>query len=92
MHQPSVHKGYRHMVAWGVHLGSFAGYIESACAKAAKAGAPKDALYLSGTEWSTEPRVWQTMTGLRETNPELASDVERYVNAMLQKEQKSRAA
>jgi hypothetical protein len=87
VHDPAVHHGYRHMVAWSVHLGSYGPYIEAECAKAKAAGAPKDALYLSGTDWGTEPREWSTFSGLREKKPDTAADIEKYVAAMEKLEQ-----
>lgn len=90
VHDPAVHHGYRHIVAWGVHLGSHAYFIEAQCAKAKEAGAPMDALYLSGSDYVPDrPREWQTFEGLKETNPRLWEQMNTYIDAMKKLEKKA---
>lgn len=86
VHQESVHHGYRHIVAWGVRLGSYAYYIEMQCQRAKDDGAPKDAIYLSGINHSPQPRVWHTFDGLRLKNPRAGEEIEEYVKAMVRLE------
>lgn len=87
VHSPSVHHGYRHIVAWGVHLGSHAYYIEMQCAKAKEQGAPLDAIYLGGTEWGpAEERVWHTFSEIK--RPENTQAIGEYVEAMIKMEGK----
>jgi hypothetical protein len=85
VHDFSVHHGYRHMVAWGVHLGSFAYYIEIQCARAKEMNAPKDAIYLSGADWEpVEQRTWSTFAELKANRTDipgrdLVDRMEKYV-------------
>lgn len=83
VHHPSVHHGYRHLVAWRVEIGSHAQYIADQCALAREQGAPKNAIYLSGSGHHPEEiREWQTFDGLDERNPDLAERMEKYLLVM----------
>lgn len=94
VHDFSVHHGYRHIVAWGVHLGSYAYYIELQCEKARDAGAPKDSIYLrtGPPHVEGEGEVWRTFSDLQEGNPHLAPEITKYVKAMEKLEADRKAA
>jgi len=88
VHDFSVHQGYRHMVAWAVHMGSYAYYIEIKCAQAKEMGAPLDALFLSGADWEPmEKRKWETFAELKANRTDftglmMVEAMEKYVRAI----------
>lgn len=93
VHDPSVHHGYRHIVAWSVHMGSYAYYIELQCQKAKDDGAPKDAIYLrTGAPHTNTEGVWRTFSGLQDGNPNLATEITWYVEAMEKMEEERKGA
>jgi len=93
VHDPDVHHGYRHIVAWGVDIGSHAFYIAEQCDKARQQDAPKNAIYLSGSgHYSDEVREWQTFDSLYVHNPELAKKIESYLRAMEKLEKRKKCA
>lgn len=91
VHDLSVHHGYRHIVAWGVHMGSFAYYIEMQCAEAKAQEAPMDAIFLGGSEWGPKKeRYWRTYAPLTKSNPALAKEINKYVEAMEKMEERKK--
>jgi hypothetical protein len=92
VHDLSVHHGYRHLVAWGVHMGSYAYYIELQCQRAQEMGAPEDAIYLSGSEHAPGAREWRTFSDLQQGNPSLAPEITKYVEAIERLEEERKAA
>jgi hypothetical protein len=97
VHDPSVHHGYRHMVAWSVWVGSHAYYTEDQCWRAKQEGAPKDAIFMRSPAPHEEeaPREWVTFSSLRTSRTDfdgrqMVEAMEKYVKQIERMEQARR--
>ncbi|MFC9505484.1 hypothetical protein [Streptomyces sp. NPDC057002] len=89
---PHQHHGYRHMVAWCVSLGATSReYILGEIEKAKKAEADAETIYQVHKESEHRPGEWITVADLRLSNPEAADQVQRYVDAMVDYEERMAA-